>query len=155
VTDDYPDGVWFVELAPLADERMVPQAVASVLRVKEEAGRPVTEALVKHVADRRILLVLDNCEHLVQACAELAEQLLRSSRHAHILASSREPLRVSGEANHYVLALAVPALQDRVTVEALPQQPAVGLFVDRATAARPTFRLTITTRVRSPKSAGI
>ena len=142
VTDDYPDGVWFVELAPLADERMVPQAVASVLRVKEEAGRPVTEALVKHVADQRLLLVLDNCEHLVQACAVLAEQLLRSSAHLRILASSREPLRVSGEANYHVPALAVPALQDRVTVEALPQYPAVGLFVDRATAARPTFRLT-------------
>jgi hypothetical protein len=78
VLDDYPDGVWFVELAPLNDERLVPQAVASVLGVKEEAGRPVTEALVRHVADRRLLLVLDNCEHLVQACAALAEQLLKS-----------------------------------------------------------------------------
>lgn len=142
VLEDYPDGVWFVELAPLTDERLVPQAVASVLGVKEEAGHHVTEALAKHVADRRILLVLDNCEHLVQACAELAEQLLRSSSHVHILASSREPLRVSGEMSFPVPALAAPALQDPVAVEALPQYPAVRLFVDRAAAVRPTFSLT-------------
>ena len=70
VMDDYPDGVWFVELAPVADARLVPQAVASVLGVKEETGRPVSEALVKAVKDRRLLLILDNCEHLLQACAE-------------------------------------------------------------------------------------
>ena len=142
VLEDYPDGVWFVELAPLTDERLVPQAVASALGVKEEAGRHVAEALVKHVADRRLLLVLDNCEHVVQACANLARQLLRSGPHVRILASSREPLRVSGEASFPVPALAVPALQDPVAVEALPQYPAVRLFVDRATAARPSFRLT-------------
>ena len=71
--DDYPDGVWFVELAPLTDPRLVPQAVASVLGVKEDAGRPVIEALVKYVRDRQLLLVLDNCEHLLQACADLAD----------------------------------------------------------------------------------
>ena len=142
VLEDYPDGVWLVELAPLTDERLVPHAVASVLGVKEEAGRPVTEVLVKHVADRRLLLVLDNCEHLVQACAGLAEQLLRSGPHVRILASSREPLRVSGEASFPVPALAVPALHDAVAVDALLQYPAVRLFVDRATAALPAFRLT-------------
>src|SRR5207244_3474942 len=67
VIDEYPDGVWFVELAPLTDARLVPQAVASVLGVKEEAGRPVAEALVKFVKDRRLLLILDNCEHLTLA----------------------------------------------------------------------------------------
>ena len=142
VLDDYPDGVWFVELAPLNDERLVPQAVASVLGVKEEAGRPVTEALVRHVADRRLLLVLDNCEHLVQACAALAEQLLKSGPQLRILASSREPLRVSGEASFPVPTLAVPASQDPVAVETLRQYPAVRLFVDRATAVLPAFGLT-------------
>ena len=77
VMDDFPDGVWLVELAALADPRLVPQAVASVLGVKEEAGRPVAEALFKYVGGRRLLVVLDNCEHLVQACAELATQLLQ------------------------------------------------------------------------------
>jgi non-specific serine/threonine protein kinase len=134
--------VWFVELAPLTDELLVPQAVASVVGVKEEAGHHVTEALVKHVADRRLLLVLDNCEHVIQACAALAEQLVRSGPNVRILASSREPLRVSGEVTFLVPALAVPAVQDPIALEALPQYPAVRLFVDRAVAARPTFSLT-------------
>jgi predicted ATPase/class 3 adenylate cyclase len=142
VLEDYPDGVWFVELAPLTDERLVPQAVASILGVKEEAGRQVSEALVKHVADRRLLLILDNCEHVVQACAVLAEQLLRSGLNVRILASSREPLRVSGEVTFPVPALAVPAVQDPIAVEPLAQYPAVRLFVDRAAAARPQFMLT-------------
>jgi len=85
VMDGYQDGVWFVELAPLVDERLVPQAVASVLGVKEEAGRPVLEALEKYVKDRHLLLILDNCEHLVHACAELAKRLLRSGRGLQIL----------------------------------------------------------------------
>jgi predicted ATPase/class 3 adenylate cyclase len=142
VLEDYPDGVWFVELAPLTDERLVPQAVASILGVKEEAGHQVIEALAKHVADRRLLLILDNCEHVVQACAALAEQLLRAGLNVRILASSREPLRVSGEVSFPVPALAVPAERDPVAVEALPQYPAVLLFVDRAAAVRPTFSLT-------------
>src|SRR5207237_4459989 len=98
VLDEFPDGVWFVELAPLADERRVPQAVASVLGVKEEAGRPVTEALVKFVKDRRLLLILDNCEHLTTPCAALAKELLQAGLHVKIIATSRENLRVAGEA---------------------------------------------------------
>ncbi len=98
VMDDFPDGVWFVELAPLSDPRLVPQSVAIVLGVKEEAGHPVVEALIKYAKDRRLLIVLDNCEHLVQACAELVTQLLQSGPNLKILASSREALRVSGEA---------------------------------------------------------
>ena len=78
VLDDYPEGVWFVELAAMTDERLVPQAIASVLGVKEEAGRPVIDALIKYVRDRHLLLILDNCEHLVHACAELAKRLLQS-----------------------------------------------------------------------------
>ncbi|TMG93825.1 MAG: adenylate/guanylate cyclase domain-containing protein, partial [Betaproteobacteria bacterium] len=87
VLDDYPDGVWFVDLAPLTDSRLVPQAAASVLGVKEEVGRPVLEALVKFVGDRKLLLILDNCEHLLHACAELSTLLLRSGPQLRILAS--------------------------------------------------------------------
>src|SRR5437773_4531631 len=90
VIDEYADGVWFVELAPLTDPRLVPQAVASVLAVKEEAGRPVAEAVVKFVKDRQLLIILDNCEHLVHACAELAKPLLQSGPQVKILATSRE-----------------------------------------------------------------
>ena len=142
VIDDFPDGVWFVELAPLSDPRLVPQSVAFVLGVKEEAGHPVIEALIKYAQDRRLLIVLDNCEHLVQACAELATQLLQSGPHLKILASSRESLRVSGEASYPVPALAVPDPGKPVALPAMTQYEAVLLFVDRAVAALPTFQLT-------------
>lgn len=146
VANDYPDGVWFVELAPLADERLVPQAVASVLGVKEEAGRPVLEALEKYVKDRQLLLILDNCEHLVHACAELAKKLLRSGRGLQILASSREHLNVAGETTYPVPSLAVPdalnAAGVAINLEALTQYEAVRLFIDRAAAAQPAFQVT-------------
>jgi predicted ATPase/class 3 adenylate cyclase len=141
VIDEYPDGVWFVELAPLTDARLVPQAVASVLAVKEEAGRPVAEALVKFVKDRRLLLILDNCEHLTLACAELARQLLQAGPYVKILASSRENLRVAGEALYPLPPLAAPEPQAS-SAAALRRYEAVRLFVDRATAAQPPFRLT-------------
>jgi predicted ATPase/class 3 adenylate cyclase len=142
VLDDFPDGVWFVELASLADPALVPQSVAIVLGVKEEAGRPVAEALVKYVRDRRLLIVLDNCEHVVQACAELGTQLLQAGPHLKILASSRENLRVAGEASYPVPALAVPAQGIATPLPAMTQYEAVLLFVDRAVAAQPNFQLT-------------
>ena len=76
VMDDYPDGVWLVELAPVADARMVPQAIASVLGVKEETGRPVLDSAGDGRQDRRLLVILDNCEHLLQACAETSAAAL-------------------------------------------------------------------------------
>ena len=150
VVEGYPDGVWFVELAPLADERLVPQAVASVLGVKEEAGRPVLEALEKYVKDRQLLLILDNCEHLMHACAELAKKLLRSGRGLQILASSRERLQVAGETSYPVPSLAVPdrlnaaggATVEAINLEALTKYEAVRLFIDRAGAAQPAFQVT-------------
>ena len=126
--DEFPDGVWFVELAPIADERRVPHAVASVLGVKEEAGRPVIEALVRFGRERRMLVVLDNCEHVLQACAELAKQLLQAGEHVKILASSREQLHVAGEAIY-----AVGALDDA---------EAMRLFVDRTMSVQPEFEVT-------------
>ncbi|HKW80358.1 MAG TPA: tetratricopeptide repeat protein [Casimicrobiaceae bacterium] len=142
LVDEYPDGVWYVELAPLTDGRLVAQAVASVLGVKEEAGRPVVEALIKLAADRRLLLVLDNCEHLVDACAELASQLLQAGPHLKVLASSREPLRTAGETTYAVPALPTPGALQPVTVERLDQFEAVRLFVERAAAAKSDFRVT-------------
>jgi predicted ATPase/class 3 adenylate cyclase len=144
VLDDYPDGVWFVDLAPMTDQRLVPQAVASVLGVKEEAGHPVLEAVVKYVSDRKLLLILDNCEHLLHACAELATQLLRSGPHLKILASSRQPLHVAGETTYHVPSLSVPEPQRTVTMQALEQYEAVRLFVDRARAVQPSFQITDT-----------
>jgi len=127
VMPQFADGVWLVELATLRDPRLVPQAVASALGVKEAAGRPVSEALLHHVRDRQLLLILDNCEHLLQGCAELARQLLQAGRETKLIASSREPLRLAGETTY-----AVPAL---------PAAEAERLFVERARAARPDFRV--------------
>jgi predicted ATPase len=139
---EYPGGVWFIELAPVADERRVPQTVASALGVMEDAGRPVVEALIRFVRDRRTLVILDNCEHLLQACADLAKQMLQAGPHVKILASSREPLHVAGEVNYPLPALAVPERHENVASETLAKYEAVRLFVDRALAAQPTFELT-------------
>ncbi|HUQ28933.1 MAG TPA: tetratricopeptide repeat protein [Usitatibacter sp.] len=128
VVDQFADGVWFVELAPVADERRVPHAVASVLGVKEEAGRPVIEALLRLARDRQMLVVLDNCEHVLQACAELAKQLLQAGDRVKILASSREQLHVAGEAIY--------------PVGALDDAEAMRLFVDRSVAVQPAFVVT-------------
>jgi len=125
VLDDFPDGVWFVELAPLRDGSLVPQAVASVLHVKEEPGRAVVDALAAHAKDRQLLLVLDNCEHVLAACAGLAQALLTAGPAAKILATSREALHVRGEAT-----LPIPALD---------ADHAARLFVDRALASAPSF----------------
>jgi predicted ATPase/class 3 adenylate cyclase len=127
VMPEFADGVWLVELATLRDERLVAQAVASVLGVKEVAGRPVAEALVQHVRERQTLLILDNCEHLLQGCADIARQLLQVAPRSKLVASSREPLRIAGETTY-----AVPAL---------PESEAVRLFSDRATAATPGFKV--------------
>ena len=142
VLDDYADGVWFVELAPLVDARLVPQAVASVLGVKEEAGRPVAEALAKHVRDRHLVLILDNCEHLARACAELAKDLLQAGSQLKVLATSREQLRIAGETTYAVPPLAVPEPHPAMTIAELTQCEAARLFCDRALAAQPVFRLT-------------
>ncbi|HVO90572.1 MAG TPA: tetratricopeptide repeat protein [Casimicrobiaceae bacterium] len=141
VLEAFPDGVWFVELAALTDATRVAQSVASAIGVKEEAGRPVIEALAKYVSDRALLIVLDNCEHLIQACAEVAAQLLRAGPRVRILASSRELLRVSGETTYPVPALSLPDASTTIDVATLGGFEAVWLFVARAKAVQPAFAL--------------
>jgi predicted ATPase/transcriptional regulator with XRE-family HTH domain len=140
---EYPDGVLLLELAALADPAFVVQSVATVLGLREEAHRPLLATLVDHLKDRRQLLVLDNCEHLVEACAELASALLRSCPHLRILATSRESLAVPGETTYRVPSLAVPDLAHVPDLEAMPAYAAVQLFVQRAQSRRPDFTLNI------------
>jgi predicted ATPase len=142
VLDDFPDGVWFVELAPLADARMVPQAVASVLGIKEEVGHPIAQTLRKYVEQRQLLLILDNCEHLALAVAELAKDLLQASPRMKILASSRELLQIPGEKKYSLPPLSVPEADETADVGTLTQSAAVRLFVERGVAAQPSFRVT-------------
>ena len=141
----YADGVWLVEIGPLTDARLLPQAVASVLGVREEAGRPVTEAVMRHVRDRQLLLILDCCEHLVRACRDFAERLLEVAPRARILATSRERLGIEGEATYPVPPLAAPEPHHPIAVDAMPQYEAVHLFVDRAVSVQPAFELTAVT----------
>ncbi|MBL0143515.1 MAG: tetratricopeptide repeat protein [Betaproteobacteria bacterium] len=142
LADRFSDGAWFVELAPLSDPQLVPQAVAAVLGVKEVAGRPVLEALVTHARDRQFLLILDNCEHVVQACAQLARALLESNPRLKMLATSREALHLTGETTFPLPPLAVTGLHKESAAGEVAKNDAARLFVDRAAAAQPSFRLT-------------
>ena len=142
VADAYADGVWFVDLAPVSDPGLVVNAVASALGVREEPGRPVVETLQAFVASRTLLLLLDNCEHLLQACGHLARDLLQAGPGIAIVATSREPLHVSGEATFPLATLPAPDAAHPLVPDALCEFAAVRLFVDRATEARPDFALT-------------
>jgi predicted ATPase/class 3 adenylate cyclase len=142
LVDAFPDGVWLVELAALADPRVVPLAVATVLGVKEEAGGPLVEALRAFVKDRTLLLILDNCEHLLRDCAGLATQLLQVGSRVQILATSREPLRIAGETTYATPALEVPELNETCHVVDLERIEAASLFIDRALRAQPSLPLT-------------
>ena len=109
VLDRYRDGVWFVDLAPIRDGALVTSEAAKVLGVREEPGRPIMQTLCANLKTRKLLLILDNCEHLLQACADLANGILRATPDVQILATSRESLRVPGEQTYAVLPLPVPA----------------------------------------------
>lgn len=146
--DVHVDGVWWVELAPLREAGQLAPAVAAVLGVKEEPGQDITEALLRFVRDRQLLLVLDNCEQVLAGTAALAKALLQAGPGVTLAASSRELLRVAGERAYVVPPLAVPALQRPgqphaapQPVEALAELEAVQLFVDRAQSADPAWRL--------------
>jgi predicted ATPase/DNA-binding SARP family transcriptional activator len=138
----YPDGVWLVEFAPLSDGALAAQAVATVLGVQEQPERSLTDTLVDFLRAKRALLVMDNCEHLVDAVARLADVLLNSSPHLGVLATSRESLNVEGELNWLVPSLSAPSLGDALTVEELEGYESVRLFVERARHRNPAFSLT-------------
>jgi predicted ATPase/class 3 adenylate cyclase len=140
VMEQYTDGVWLVELGALADSRDVPLAVASVLSVTEEAGQPLAEALFRFAKDRKLLLILDNCEHLLHACAELAKHLLQAGPNVRVLASSRESLHVFGETSYSVPPLAVPKSDATIALADLEQFEAANLFIDRARSAHPAIQ---------------
>jgi len=130
-----------VELAPTGDPALLARAVAAVLSVQEVPGRTLTEALVACLRQRRLLLVLDNCEHLLGACAELVRALLSGCPQLRILTTSREPLAIAGERVWQVPPLPVPAPAEQPQPEALMSYDGVRLFVERAEAVQPGFVL--------------
>jgi predicted ATPase/DNA-binding SARP family transcriptional activator len=145
LVDSYPDGVHVVELASLSRPELVPQTVASVLDVPLPERGPAEVALARQLAERRLLLVLDNCEHLLDACARLAAALLRTCPDVVVLATSREPLRVGGEVTWRTPSLELPDLQDLPSLDCLAELESVRLFVERARDAAPGFTLDATT----------
>jgi non-specific serine/threonine protein kinase len=141
ILNRFPGGAWLVELAPLADAGLLHRAVASALDLQEQPGRPLLATVAEALEPQRTLLLLDNCEHLVLGCAELAAQLLRRCKNLSILATSRELLGVTGELTLRVPSLRVPQ-PPPPPLETLTQYEAVRLFVDRAVAVQPDFRVT-------------
>jgi predicted ATPase/class 3 adenylate cyclase/DNA-binding CsgD family transcriptional regulator len=141
VLDHYPGGVWFVELASVNEPDRVAVTVAGALGERDLSG-DLVEAIAIRVGPQPTLLVLDNCEHLLGAVAALVDGLLRRCETLTIVATTREPLNVPGETAWRVPSMPVPAPHDVATIESLSQFDAVQLFVDRATKARPNFRLT-------------
>ena len=164
VSDMFADGVWLVELASLTDGGLVPRAIASVLRVRVQPGRTSVESLIDALRHRQLLLLLDNCEHLIEACAEVADALLGACAKLRIVATSRQPLGIAGETTLRVPSLSLAPILDELSVATVVRsavrvgvggQPAVSgqrecptlseaaqLFVARAHAVAPAFVLT-------------
>jgi predicted ATPase/class 3 adenylate cyclase len=140
--DAFKDGIWFVELAPLTDPALIAEAVAGVLGLREVEGRSLMETLQAHLRDRSLLLILDNCEHLIEGCAHFADAVLHAGREVRILASSREALGIAGERTWRVPSLPAPDPKAALPVERLEQYAAVQLFVARASFVQPDFRVT-------------
>ena len=142
VRSDYPDGVWFVDLATVGESLHVPDAVAEALGLDPAAGRDREQALVDQLRFRRVLIVLDNCEHLIAACARLVAALLAGCRGVDVLATSREPLHTHGEYTFRVPSLALPSPDaDLTDLAELTRLPSISLFAARAAQVRPGFTL--------------
>jgi len=138
---DFPRGVWQVELAAVSDPGLVPQAVASTLGLRELPGRPLLDLLLDYLRPKKVLLLLDNCEHLVEAAAKLAHALLKACPNLRILATSREGLGIPGEVVYRVPPLRRPAPRARIRLEELQEFESIRLFIDRAAASSPSFAL--------------
>ncbi len=139
-TEGRPDGVWLVELASVMDPPLLPQVVATELGVRERPGRDLLDTLVEELRDRRMLIVLDNCEHLVKACARLADRLLRTCPRLTVMATSREPLGLTGEWVRRIAPLPVPAAGERSYASVIAHD-GVRLFAERGAATRADFDL--------------
>ncbi|MES1163964.1 MAG: winged helix-turn-helix domain-containing protein, partial [Rhizobacter sp.] len=138
----HPDGVWMVELAALADAALVPQAVLRTLAVPESAGSAPLATLCAHLASQRLLLLLDNAEHLLPGVATLADALLRECPGVTLLVTSREKLDLPGESTYRVPSLTLPEVGERQSPDQLMEAESVCLFVDRTRLVRPHFAVT-------------
>ena len=140
--DQYPDGVWLVELARILDPALVPRTTAIAIGLRDEPKRPVIDMLCDYLQRKKMLIILDNCEHLVDACAQMADRILHAASGLRVLASSREALGIAGEVTYRVPSLGLPDMEHLPALESLSQYEAVKLFIDRATSAIPDFKVT-------------
>lgn len=140
--DSYPHGVWFVDLAPVTDPDLTVTTVAAALGIGEQPGQSMLDVLRAELADRSLLIVLDNCEHLRESCAIVVGAIFESCPNVHVLATSREPLGISGEQLWMVAPLATPDANAVLSISDLAAVESVALFVERARVQRPTFAVT-------------
>jgi predicted ATPase/transcriptional regulator with XRE-family HTH domain len=137
----FVNGVWLVEFAPLADPTLVAPTIAATLGVREQPRRSILDALTDYVRAKSMLLILDNCEHLIQACAQITESLLHAAPRLKVVVTSREALGITGETAYRVPSLPLPDPRQLRDLDVLEQNECVHLFIDRAMAAHPSFRL--------------
>lgn len=142
VLENYKDGVWFVELAPVTDSSIVAHAIAAVLNIREEPGRPLLQTILVFLKTKSLLFVVDNCEHLIAESARVVASIVQACPNVRVLASSREALGISGELLYRTPPLSRPNLEDKISLEALTQYEAVRLFIDRATFHQSQFSVT-------------
>jgi predicted ATPase len=137
--DHFDHGVWFIELAPLTDPELIPQTILSGIGISEQPNKAPLEILKEYLHEKKVLIVLDNCEHLVSASAQVANTLLNVAPGLRILASSREALGVKGEASYPLPSLSLPDIKHLPAIDQLSQYEAVRLFIDRTLLVAPHF----------------
>lgn len=139
---EFPDGVWFIELASITEPNMIPHAILSSMDIPEQTAQDDLQFLAEYLKNRKLLLVLDNCEHLIETCAKIAKQLIRDAANISIITTSREALGIQGELIWQVSSLSLPGTQLSSSSEEIAQFEAVQLFIERASLVQPKFQLT-------------
>ena len=139
--EEYIDGVWFIDLAPIKDPILVSKEISEVLNIKEDPNKPIVNTLIESIKDKSLLILLDNCEHLIQECAEIAHKLLNTVKGIRILATSREALNIQGEVVWRIPLLSFPITDSIKDIKEINQFEAIRLFVDRAGSNQPGFTL--------------
>src|SRR5512143_1510770 len=134
--DQFPDGVWLAELAPVVDSDLIPQTLLSIFNLREDPHRSASEILIDHLRGKSVLLLLDNCEHLVDGCARIAEALLSACPNLRVLATSREALGIAGEVDYHVPSMSTPDPGHLPPLDELARMDSVRLFLERAAAVK-------------------
>ena len=138
----FSNGVWLAELAPVTDSALIPQTLLSIFNLREDRHRDILDVLIEYLRTKTILLLMDNCEHMIEACAQISETLLHACPKLRILASSREALGIAGEIAYRVPSLETPNPADLPSLDQLEKVDSIRLFTDRAKIAKPDFTLT-------------